>query len=239
MKYRGLAGGLLALLLLLTVHAVPAHALDFAMVPLPELADQADTIVVGVPEEKEHRKQGKDRYEVAIQQVIKGSMDVGDEIGVYLLPFGDEGLMELDESYVLILDKREGEYHVAGVHQGFIRLEEDGSFYSRYYAANDVKDWLESVGAIDESIRPERPNAVTDVGRDFDGDSGWEPDRHGHMRVIHGHDHRGVSGDRDDVNEGRYLDKQMMRFIITAVSMGAGLLLVAGIVGFAGSRRQD
>ncbi|MWC27865.1 hypothetical protein [Paenibacillus sp. MMS18-CY102] len=236
---RGFAGALLAFLLGLMVLVTPAYALNFAMVPLPELADEADVIVVGVPEHKEETKHGKDRYDVVIQQVVKGNVDEGDEIGVLLLPFGDEGVMELDERYVLLLDKRDGDYHVAGVHQGFIRLEEDGSFYSRYYAASDVKEWMESVGVLDE-LTPQRPNVVTDVGRDFGSDAGWEPDqdRHGHKHGrMHDDYHRGVSGDRDDGHEDGHLDKQM-RFIVTAVSMGAGLLLVAGIVGFAGSRRR-
>lgn len=235
MKKRGIAGALLALLLLLTIHVAPAHALDFAMVPLPELADQADAIVVGVPEDVEHTKQGKDRYDVRVEQVIKGKAYEEDEISVVLLPFGDEGVLELDERYVLMLDERQGEYHVAGVHQGFIRLEDDGSFYSRYYAASEVEDWLESVGVIDEMM-PERPNVVTDVGRDFDGGVGWESGRHRHVRM-YDHHHGGVLGDRDDGYESGRLDKPM-RFIITAVSMGAGYLLVAGIIGFAGSRRR-
>lgn len=128
------------------------QALNFAVYPFEELAEEADEIVIGTIV----RKQGKEtsenlRYEIRVREVIKGETAAGETIKVEVLNWADDGIMHKGKTYLLLLNQLGAEgYGVSGVHQGFIQLKDGGGIESRFYDEQTITDYLQSHGITEQ-----------------------------------------------------------------------------------------
>jgi hypothetical protein len=138
---------------MLGVIAPSAQALDFALHPLEELAGLSDTIVVGtVTEQSDSVEEGYKLYRVAVQRSFKGDAEAGATISMSILQWADEGVLYEGKQYLLLLKHRQEKmYQVAGVHQGFIQIEND-SMQSRFYSPEEVHRFLAAQGISVESF---------------------------------------------------------------------------------------
>ncbi|RXZ80683.1 hypothetical protein EBB07_18175 [Paenibacillaceae bacterium] len=143
-------GTMIAMLLVWLMSAVPTvYALDFALEPLPELAENSETIVLGTVQSRRDLELGH-IYNITVNQVLKGSdVAAGDKTTVRVTRFADEGHLSKHEPYLLFLVKSGNDkavYQVSGVHQGFIQLKEDGFFESRFYKSDEIADFIHAQG---------------------------------------------------------------------------------------------
>jgi hypothetical protein len=119
-----------------------AHALDFAIFPLEELAESSDTIVIGSVMKSRKAEDNYRIYQVTVEQPIKGNKKKSELISVKVLQWADEGILDRGKQYLLLLNEEDSVYKVNGVHQGFI-LMENGSTKSRFYSKEEVNRFFQ------------------------------------------------------------------------------------------------
>ncbi|MFE6795674.1 hypothetical protein [Paenibacillus chitinolyticus] len=134
----------LMILIGLMITPYHANALDYAFIPLKELAEDSNVIVTGTVL-REEKSDSNNHYTLQPDQILKGDMDVKELIRIKVLQFADEGKMFPGERYLLLL-KAGNPFIVNGVHQGFIQLS-GGKPFSRFYKPEEVTALLDKLGA--------------------------------------------------------------------------------------------
>ncbi|MFD7520596.1 hypothetical protein [Paenibacillus chitinolyticus] len=145
----------LMILIGLMINPYHANALDYAFIPLKELAEDSDVIVTGTVLRGEN-SDSYNHYTLQPDQILKGDVDVKELIRIRVLQFADEGKMFPGERYLLLL-KTGNPFIVNGVHQGFIQLS-GGKPFSRFYKPEEVTALLNKLGA---KIKESSPAATS------------------------------------------------------------------------------
>jgi len=124
-----------------------AHALNFAVYPLEELAADADKAFIGTVAKKGAGDEDwYDWYTFRVDIPLHGSLAKGVEIKARVTQFGDEGVLDRGVPYLILLDDYGAEgYTISGVHQGFIKLK-NGIAESRFYGQEEVDRYLALYG---------------------------------------------------------------------------------------------
>jgi len=138
---------LIAIAVVLVKLSPSAHALNFAVYPLEELAANADKAFVGTVVKKGAGDEDwYEWYTFRVDIPLHGSLAKNQEIKARVTQFSDEGVLDKGVPYLILLDDYGAEgYTISGVHQGFIKLK-NGIAESRFYGQEEVDRYLALYG---------------------------------------------------------------------------------------------